>query len=129
MPGGALIQLVAYGAQDVYLTGKPTVTFFQSVYKRHTNFAIEAIPQTLAGIPNPGGLVSVTLARTGDLIGDMWVVLQPTTASAGQLTSNNIVADMNWVAERAFKSERHQFYRWKGSGGTAGEHDPGQCQP
>jgi len=104
MPGGALLQLVAYGAQDVYLTGKPTVTFFQSVYKRHTNFAIEAIPQTLAGIPNPGGLVSVTLARTGDLIGDMWVVLQPTTASAGQLTSNNIVADMNWVAERAFKS-------------------------
>jgi Large eukaryotic DNA virus major capsid protein/Major capsid protein N-terminus len=104
MPGGALLQLVAYGAQDVYLTGKPTVTFFQSVYKRHTNFAIEAIPQTLSGIPNPGGLVSVTLARTGDLIGDMWVVLQPTTASAGQLTSNNIVADMNWVAERAFSS-------------------------
>jgi hypothetical protein len=104
MPGGALLQLVAYGAQDVYLTGKPTVTFFQSVYKRHTNFAIEAIPQTLSGIPNPGGLVSVTLARTGDLIGDMWVVLQPTTASAGQLTSNNVVADMNWVAERAFSS-------------------------
>jgi len=40
MPGGALLQLVAYGAQDVFLTGKPTVTFFQSVYKRHTNFAM-----------------------------------------------------------------------------------------
>jgi hypothetical protein len=104
MPGGALLQLVAYGAQDVYLTGKPTVTFFQSVYKRHTNFAIEAIPQTLAGIPNPGGLVSVTLARTGDLIGDMWVQLQPTPTSVGQLTSNNVVADMCWVAERAFSS-------------------------
>jgi hypothetical protein len=104
MPGGALLQLVAYGAQDVFLTGKPTVTFFQSVYKRHTNFAMEAIPQTLAGQPNPGGLVSVTLARTGDLIGDMWVVLQPTTASSAQLTSNNNVADMCWVAERAFNS-------------------------
>jgi len=104
MPGGALLQLVAYGAQDVYLTGKPTVTFFQSVYKRHTNFAIEAIPQTLSGQPNPGGLVSVTLARTGDLIGDMWVVLQPTPTSSGQLTSNNSVADMCWVAERAFNS-------------------------
>jgi len=104
MPGGALLQLVAYGAQDVYLTGKPTVTFFQSVYKRHTNFAIEAIPQTLSGQPNPGGLVSVTLARTGDLIGDMWVVLQPTPTTSGQLTSNNSVADMCWVAERAFNS-------------------------
>jgi hypothetical protein len=104
MPGGALLQLVAYGAQDVFLTGKPTVTFFQSVYKRHTNFAIEAIPQTLAGIPNPGGLVSVTLSRTGDLVGDMWVQLQPTPTSAAQLTSNNSVADMCWVAERAFSS-------------------------
>ena len=104
MPGGALLQLVAYGAQDVYLTGKPTVTFFQTVYKRHTNFAMEAIPQTLAGQPNPGGLVSVTLARTGDLIGDMWVTLQPTPTSSAQLTSNNNVADMNWVAERAFSS-------------------------
>jgi len=104
MPGGALLQLVAYGAQDVYLTGQPTVTFFQTVYKRHTNFAIEAVPQTLAGQANPGGLVSVTLARTGDLIGDMWVVLQPTPTSTAQLTSNNVVADMNWVAERAFNS-------------------------
>jgi hypothetical protein len=104
MPGGALLQLVAYGAQDVFLTGKPTVTFFQTVYKRHTNFAMEAIPQTLAGQPNPGGLVSVTLARTGDLIGDMWVVLQPTPTSSAQLTTNNNVADMCWVAERAFNS-------------------------
>lgn len=104
MPGGALLQLVAYGAQDVFLTGKPTVTFFQSVYKRHTNFSMEAIPQTLAGQPNPGGLVSVTLARTGDLVGDMWVVLQPTPTSSAQLTTNNNVADMCWVAERAFNS-------------------------
>jgi len=104
MPGGALLQLVAYGAQDVYLTGKPTVTFFQSVYKRHTNFAMEAIPQTLAGIPTPGGLVSVTLSRNGDLVGDMWVQLQPTPTTNAQLTSNNVVADMCWVAERAFSS-------------------------
>jgi hypothetical protein len=101
MPGGALLQLVAYGAQDVYLTGQPTVTFFQTVYKRHTNFAIEAVPQTLAGQVNPGGLISVTLTRSGDLIGDMWVVLQP---SSGQLTTNNVGNDMCWVAERAFSS-------------------------
>ena len=40
---GGLMQLVAYGAQDVYLTGSPKVTFFQAVYKRHTNFAMENI--------------------------------------------------------------------------------------
>ena len=42
MAGGGLMQLVAYGAQDVYLSGKPEITFFKAVYKRHTNFAIEA---------------------------------------------------------------------------------------
>ena len=41
--GGGLMQLVAYGAQDVYLTGNPEITFFKSVYKRHTNFSIEAV--------------------------------------------------------------------------------------
>ena len=104
MPGGALMQLVAFGAQDVYLTGDPKVTFFQSSYKRHTNFAMETIQQTVAGNSNPGGLVSVTLARSGDLVGDMFVVLQPTPTSSAQLTTNNVVADMNWVAERAFSS-------------------------
>lgn len=102
MPGGALMQLVAYGAQDVYLTGDPKVTFFQTAYKRHTNFAMETVQQTVAGNPIPGGLASVTLSRSGDMVGDMFVVLQPTPTSSGQLTSNNVVADMCWVAERAF---------------------------
>ena len=104
MPGGALMQLVAYGAQDVYLTGDPKVTFFQTAYKRHTNFALETIQQTVSGTTIPGGLASVTLARSGDLVGDMYVVLQPTTAIAAQLTSNNVGYDMCWVAERAFSS-------------------------
>jgi hypothetical protein len=104
MPGGALMQLVAYGAQDVYLTGEPKVTFFQTAYKRHTNFAMETVQQTVAGALTPGGLTSVTLSRSGDLIGDMYVVLQPTPASSSNLTSNNNVSDMCWVAERAFNS-------------------------
>lgn len=104
MPGGALLQLVAFGAQDVYLTGSPQVTFFKQMHKRYTNFAMEAIQQTISGNGNPGGLVSVTLARTGDLIGDMWVVLQPTNTSSANLTSTNSTIDMNWVAERAFSS-------------------------
>ena len=41
--GGGLMQLVAYGAQDIYLTGNPQITFFKVVYRRHTNFSMEAI--------------------------------------------------------------------------------------
>ena len=104
MPGGGLLQLVAYGAQDVYLTGSPTVTFFQSTYKRHTNFAMEIVQQNVAGAGGNGGLQSVVLSRSGDLVGDMFVVMYPTTTSAAQLTSNNVVNDMCWVAERAFDS-------------------------
>jgi len=98
------MQLVAYGAQDVYLTGDPKVTFFQTAYKRHTNFAMETVQQTVAGNIGPGGLASVTLSRSGDLVGDMFVILQPTSSSSSNLTSNNNVADMAWVAERAFSS-------------------------
>ena len=46
---GALMQLVAYGAQDVYLTGNPQITFFKVVYRWHTNFAMESMEQTLDG--------------------------------------------------------------------------------
>jgi hypothetical protein len=104
MPGGALMQLVAYGASDVYLTGDPKVTFFQSAYKRHTNFAMETVQQTVSGNAGPGGLVSVTMARSGDLIGDMFIVLQPNPTAVSQLTSDNVGNDMAWVAERAFSS-------------------------
>ena len=53
---GGLMQLVAYGAQDVYLTGNPKVTFFQAVYRRHTNFAMENIEQTVNGTAADSGL-------------------------------------------------------------------------
>jgi hypothetical protein len=98
---GGLMQLVAYGAQDVYLTGQPKVTFFQAVYKRHTNFAMENIQQTVNGTPSNSGRVSVTIARNGDLVGNMYVRLQPTQAAASNLTSTNSNFDMCWVAERA----------------------------
>jgi hypothetical protein len=99
---GGLMQLVAYGAQDVYLTGTPKVTFFQAVYKRHTNFAMELIQQTTSGTVGNGGRVSITIARNGDLVGNMHVALQPLAPSATMvLTSTNSAYDTNWVAERA----------------------------
>jgi len=66
--GGGLLQLVAYGAQDVYLTGNPQITFFKVVYRRHTNFAMEAIQQTFSGLANFGNSVSCQISRNGDLI-------------------------------------------------------------
>ena len=47
--GGGLMQLVAYGAQDIYITGNPQITFFKVVYRRHTNFAMETVEQSLTG--------------------------------------------------------------------------------
>jgi len=94
---GGLMQLVAYGAQDVYLTGNPEVTFFQAKYKRHTNFAMENIEQTVNGTAANSGRVSVTVARNGDLVGDMYIQLESNVATTITATDG----DCNWVAERA----------------------------
>jgi len=66
--GGGLLQLVAYGAQDVYLTGNPQITFFKVAYRRHTNVALEAIEQTFNGNANYGSRVTCQISRNGDLI-------------------------------------------------------------
>ena len=94
------MQLVAYGAQDVYLTGNPKVTFFQAVYKRHTNFAMENIEQTVNGTAGNSGRVSVTIARNGDLIADMYVEM---LASASATATTKTGLGGAWIAERAIK--------------------------
>ena len=73
--GGGLLQLVAYGAQDVYLTGNPQITFFKVVYRRHTNFALESIQQTFNGTVAYGQKVTSTIARNGDLISRVYLVV------------------------------------------------------
>ena len=65
--GGALMQLVAYGAQDVFLTGTPEITFWKVSYRRHTNFAMESIEQTFSGQADFGRRVTCTIARNGDM--------------------------------------------------------------
>lgn len=69
--GGGLMQLVAYGAQDVYLTGNPQITFFKVVYRRYTNFAMEVIELVLSNNPDFGKKANVTVLRNGDLCGKM----------------------------------------------------------
>ena len=82
--GGGLMQLVAYGAQDIYLTGNPQITFFKVVYRRHTNFSMECIQQTINGanaVGTTSGTGSVTISRNGDLVSKVWVRCDQDTAN------------------------------------------------
>lgn len=88
------MDLVAVGAQDLFLTSKPTITFFQSVYKRATPFAMETMEQVVNGTVSKGGRVSVTIARNGDLIGPMYLEAKTQAAAANK----------PWVAENLVKS-------------------------
>lgn len=65
---GGLMQLVAYGAQDVFLTGTPEITFWKVSYRRHTNFAMESIEQTFSGQADFSRRVTCTMSRNGDLL-------------------------------------------------------------
>ena len=78
--GGGLMQLVAYGAQDIYLTGNPQITFFKVVYRRHTNFSMESIQQTWAGtFSNTGqGRCTATVSRNGDLVNRLYIEVDGT---------------------------------------------------
>lgn len=73
---GGLIQLVAYGNQDLFLTRDPQITFFKIVYRRHTNFSLEVIPQNFIHRPDFGERVTCILSRNGDLIRKVHVVIE-----------------------------------------------------
>ena len=100
--GGGLLQLVAYGAQDVYLTGNPQITFFKVVYRRHTNFAMEAIQQTFSGIPTYGNTVYCQISRNGDLIHRTYleVGINATTATKAGTAASYV----NYLGLRLLKS-------------------------
>lgn len=91
--GGGLMQLVAYGAQDIYLTGNPQITFWKVVYRRHTNFAMESIEQIFNGTADFGKKVTCTISRNGDLIHRMY--LQVTLPQVSCPNSNS--ACFRWV--------------------------------
>ena len=76
------MQLVAYGAQDIYLTGNPQITFFKVVYRRHTNFSMESIEQTFNGTAAFGRRVTATISRNGDLVNGMWLEVEVNIANA-----------------------------------------------
>ena len=94
--GGGLMQLVAYGAQDIYLSGNPQITFFKVVYRRHTNFSMEAIDQTFNGNADFGKKVTCTISRNGDLIHRVYVQV-----SLPSLSTDKWV---EWVGHKLIKS-------------------------
>ena len=114
--GGGLLQLVAYGAQDVYLTGNPQITFFKVAYRRHTNFALEAIEQTFNGNPTYGSRVTCQISRNGDLINRMY--LQVKVPAGGSTYVNYYgLRLLNYVeieigGQKIDKHYSHWLYVW-----------------
>ena len=100
--GGGLMQLVAYGAQDVYLTGNPQITFWKVTYRRHTNFAVESIEQTFNGQADFGRRVTCTISRNGDLAYRTYL----------QVTLPEINQQMANANAPVGQSDRGVFARW-----------------
>lgn len=70
---GGLLQLLAYGAEDIYLTGNPQITFFKIVYRRHSNFSQEAFELTIQDKPNFGKISRLKIFRLGDSLTKMYL--------------------------------------------------------
>src|SRR3989304_6581912 len=95
--GGGIMQLVAYGAQDIYITGNPQITFFKVVYRRHTNFAVESIEQFFSGTTNFARKSSCEISRNGDLITQVFLkVILPEVRFTGDFTRFGHV-EFAWV--------------------------------
>ena len=99
MPGG-ILQLNNYGAEDILLTGNPQMTFFKTLYKRHSNFAMESLSQTIEGSINFGNTLYVTLNNAGDLVKGLTIeivlpeLLPPSSNYIWYGYTNNIVCSL-----------------------------------
>jgi hypothetical protein len=100
------MQLVAYGAQDIYLTGNPQITFFKVVYRRHTNFSIETIKQTFNGPVSANSLVSSTISRNGDLLYKMYI-----TSSEEGITNGSAIVSQAEIEIGGQLIDRH-YAEW-----------------
>ena len=81
---GALVDLVAIGVQDTYLTGDPQTTYFRQAYKRHTNFAMEPVRQVIEGDISTGAWSQVNISRNGDLLTDVYFLYDSTGIADGK---------------------------------------------
>lgn len=72
---GGLMQLAAFGIENLYLTEQPQITFFKTIYYRHTAFSIESMPQYFNVSPNFSDTVSCIISPNADLINKVYVVV------------------------------------------------------
>jgi len=92
--GGGLLQLVATGKQDLFLTGNPQISFFKMVYRRHTNFATESQSMYFDGTPNFGQRITCLVPRRGDLLGRVYLDV---TLPQIKDTSGNVLSYTNSI--------------------------------
>lgn len=78
---GGVVQLVATGAQDEWLTGKPEVSFYRSNYKRHTHYSASAERQIIQGTPLPGGISTIRFEKKGDLMNYVYFIGKDSTGA------------------------------------------------
>ena len=99
--GGGLMQLVSYGAQDIYISGNPQITFWKVLYKRHTNFAMEAIEVTFNGQADFGRRVTAVISRNADLMYRTYI--QVTLPQIALTVNNTRFRWLNYVGHRLIK--------------------------
>ena len=127
--GGGLMQLVAYGAQDIYLTGNPQITFFKVVYRRHTNFSMESIEQTFSGTSGYGNRVTSTISRNGDLVHRMY--LQYIQAGVNSTACSNPGTSLidEVILEIGGQQIDKQYGHWMEVWFQLTENNPSGCNP
>jgi hypothetical protein len=86
---GGIVQLVATGAQDAWLTGKPEVSFYRSSYKRYTHYANSPERQLIQGNPSAGNISTIRLEKKGDLINYMYLIAKDSTGA--------LIPGINWT--------------------------------
>jgi hypothetical protein len=104
--GGGLMQLVSYGAQDVYISGNPQITFWKILYKRHTNFAMEAIEVTFNGQADFNKRVTAVINRNADLMYKSYVQVvlpQVTCSTSGTASTPAAFRWVNYIGHRLIK--------------------------
>lgn len=98
--GGGLMQLVSYGAQDIYISGNPQITFWKILYKRHTNFAVESIEVTFNGQADFNKRVTAVINRNADLMYKTYVQV---TLPQVTLTGQQGFRWLNYIGHRLLK--------------------------
>ena len=95
MGSAAILQLAAYGAQDIYLTAEPQISYFKNIYKRHTPFAMEQIELPINGVISPGANVSIIISRNGDLLKGLWIQYNPSKLIKQSTKLDTIASDLS----------------------------------